>query len=68
MQRYLLGAIAGALALSAVAIGAPAQAAPVTGLSAVPGSSASQASTMVDKAGWRRWRVHRNWWWRWRRW
>jgi hypothetical protein len=68
MHRYLpLGALAGALAMCAVAFGAPAQAAPVAGLSAIPGNSAHAAS-MVDKAGWRRWRWHRNWWWRWRRW
>ena len=67
MHRYLpVCAVAGALALCAVAIGAPAQAMPAAGLS-VPGSSA-HAATIVDQAGWRRWRWHRNWWWRWRRW
>jgi hypothetical protein len=67
MHRYLpICAVAGALALCATAFGS-AQAAPVTGLSAVPGTSA-QAASIVDKAGWRRWRWHRNWWWRWRRW
>ncbi len=67
MRRYLpLAAIAGALALVATAIGAPAQAGPAAGLTARPGSSANVAS-LVDKAGWRRWRWHRNWWWRWRR-
>lgn len=67
MHRYLpVCAIAGALALCAVAFGT-AQAAPVVGLSAVAGDAAHRA-TVVDKAGWRRWRGHRNWWWRWRRW
>ena len=68
MQRYIsVGAIAGALVFGAVVLGGGAQAAPVYGLSAVPGKSAQSAS-VVDKAGWRRWRGHRNWWWRWRRW
>jgi hypothetical protein len=67
MHRYLLvGAVAGALALAAAAFGS-AQAAPVAGLNAVRGDAAHAAS-IVDKAGWRRWRWHRNWWWRWRRW
>jgi hypothetical protein len=68
MHRHLpIGALAAALVFSAVALGSPAQAAPVTGLSAVSGDSAHAAS-IVDQAGWRRWRWHRNWWWRWRRW
>ncbi|KAB2941578.1 MAG: hypothetical protein K8F92_11315 [Hyphomicrobium sp.] len=68
MHRHLpVCAFAGALTLCAVALGTPAQAAPVAGLSAIPGYSAHSAS-MVDKAGWVRWRWHRNWWWRWRRW
>ena len=67
MYRYLpICVIAGALALFATALGT-AQAAPVVGLSAVAGDAAHSA-TIVDKAGWRRWRAHRNWWWRWRRW
>ncbi len=66
MQRYLPIAAAGALVLCAVAFGASAQAAPVAGLGSVAGNSV-QASSIVDKAGWRRWRAHRNWWWRWRR-
>jgi hypothetical protein len=67
MHRYLpICGIAGALALFATAFGT-AQAAPVVGLSAIAGDAAHSA-TVVDKAGWRRWRVHRNWWWRWRRW
>lgn len=69
MYRLLpIGVCAGALAICMVAIGSmPAQAAPVSGLSSIPGRSI-EASSMVDKAGWRRWRWHRNWWWRWRRW
>ena len=67
MTRYLpICAIAGALALFATTL-RTAQAAPVVGLSAVAGDQA-HASSMVDEAGWRSWRVHRNWWWRWRRW
>jgi hypothetical protein len=67
-RRLPIGTCAGALALCLVAIASvPAQAAPVAGLSAIPGRSA-EVSSMVDKAGWRRWRWHRNWWWRWRRW
>lgn len=68
MSRYLrAAAVASAVAFAAIVIGMPAQAAPIAGLSAIPASSA-QAATTVDKAGWRRWRWHRNWWWRWRRW
>jgi hypothetical protein len=68
MQRFIpISAIAGALVLGAVALVTPAQAMPIAGLSAVPGSSL-QAASVVEKAGWRRWRAHRNWWWRWRRW
>lgn len=59
------------LALAAVlALGAQfgtAQAAPVSGLSA---AGAAQAQTIIEKAGWRRWRYvgwHRYWWRRWRR-
>jgi hypothetical protein len=67
MHRYLPAcAVAGALALCAAAFGTPVQAMPAAGLS-VPGSSV-HAATIVDQAGWRRWRGHRNWWWRWRRW
>lgn len=68
MQRHLpaLG-ITAAVAFAVIAIGAPAKAAPVAGLSAVPGSI-SNTATVVQEAGWRRWRWHRNWWWRWRRW
>jgi hypothetical protein len=67
MQQHLkICVLAGALAIGAAVVSAPVQAAPVAGLSAIPGSSA-QASVLVDKAGWRRWRAHRNWWWRWRR-
>lgn len=65
MQRSLSAlVIAGAIALGALAV--PAQAAPVPGLSTVPANSA-RALTTVDQVGWRRWRWHRNWWWRWRR-
>jgi hypothetical protein len=54
MHRYLSRcAVAGALALCAVALGTPAQAMPAAGLS-VPGSSV-HAATIVDQAGWRRW-------------
>jgi hypothetical protein len=68
MQRHLpAAAVASAMLFAVIAIGAPAKAAPVAGLSAIPGNNA-QASTVIDKAGWRRWRWHRNWWWRWRRW
>jgi hypothetical protein len=55
---------------AALAIGAQfgtAQAAPVSGLSA---ADAAHAQTIVEKAGWRRWRYvgwHRYWWRRWRR-
>ncbi len=67
MHRYAsIGAIAGALAVAFALLGS-AQAAPVAGLSAMQGGEAHAAS-LVDKAGWRRWRYHRNWWWRWRRW
>lgn len=58
-------AIAGALAFGFALFGAV-QAAPVTGLSAIAMHQAHAAS-LVDQAGWRRWRYHRNWWWRWRR-
>jgi hypothetical protein len=68
MKRFLaISAIAGALVMGAATLGAPAQAAPLAGVTTVPGNSA-QSATIVDKAGWRRWRAHRNWWWRWRRW
>jgi hypothetical protein len=67
MHRILpVCAIVGALAFAAAMFGSV-QAAPVTGLSVVRGDAAHTAS-MVDQAGWRRWRWHRNWWWRWRRW
>jgi hypothetical protein len=66
MHRYLpVCAIAGALALAVATFGS-AQAAPVAGISAVRPDSAHAAS-VVDQAGWRRWRWHRSWWWRWRR-
>jgi hypothetical protein len=68
MQRLLsVCALAAAIVLGA-AFG-PAQAAPVSGLSAVP-AEAARSPTIVDKAGWRRWRYvgwHRYWWRRWRR-
>jgi hypothetical protein len=68
MKRFLaVSAVVGALIMGAVMLVAPAQAAPMTGLSSVPGNSA-KASAVVDQAGWRRWRTHRRWWWRWRRW
>lgn len=68
MHRHLPAAgLAGVLIFGAIVVSTPLQAAPVAGLSAIPGSSVAAAS-MVDQAGWRRWRTHRNWWWRWRRW
>jgi hypothetical protein len=65
MQRFLpICVVAGAITLGALAL--PAQAAPVAGLSTVP-ADAARSMTTVDHVGWRRWRWHRNWWWRWRR-
>jgi thioesterase domain-containing protein len=68
MHRFIpVAAVIGALALAVAAFGS-AQAAPVAGLNSVAANHRAQATTMVDQAGWRRWRNHRNWWWRWRRW
>lgn len=68
MSRHLPAALVlSAVAFVVIAIGTSAQAAPIAGVSTIPASSA-HATTAVDKAGWRRWRWHRNWWWRWRRW
>jgi hypothetical protein len=66
MHRLLsICALAAAIVLGAAF--SPTQAAPVSGLSAV---DAARSLTIVDKAGWRRWRYvgwHRYWWRRWRR-
>lgn len=60
-----LAGLAGALAVCALVSYAPAKAAPVAGLSAIP---ATAKSSVVDEVRRRYWRHHHHWWWRWRRW
>lgn len=67
MHRPLTIAVLAAALVLGAAVLAPSGAAPVSGISRLAGDSAHTAG-IVDKAGWRRWRSHRNWWWRWRRW
>jgi hypothetical protein len=65
MQRFLsVCVITGAIALGTLA--GPAQAAPVAALSTAPANSARSLTT-VDQVGWRVWRWHPRWYWRWRR-
>lgn len=68
MPRFAASAFAAAaIAVALAAPLAPANAAPLPGIAAGDGL---RGASLIEKAGWRRWRwagYHRYWWRRWRR-